>query len=381
MNKILMCINVCKKEDYNLSPCFGLLRHFVKKFSPFGVNVPHNDSPFLHVITRKKAEQSENLLEQSDVVILNTAHQCHPKTLTRISKLTSFIKKFNPLTEREGKNNVIESESEAIQPIVINNSPNCKMDNKKVKNLLPYSLNALLLQKKLAFTLAEVLITLGIIGIVAAMTIPTLITSYQKEVTVQRLKQMYSIINQAAKMYTNDTEAEFGSFDTQLTPKEFFEKYFSSYLKVVQTCEPASECYKNETPVAVDRKTQIDLPPYMVALLNGTFVGYFSHAGGTVFYVDINGKSKPNRSGRDIFYFYLFNPDTIGKFPGCSAQLNSMKQNFKSGLYPGGFASCFLPLTSYKRNQLLNSNSGVHRTCSLNIKKLMVEVPEMLAQP
>ena len=329
MNKLLMCINVCKKEDYNLSPCFGLLRHFVKKFSPFRVNVPHNDS-----------------------------------------ELCSLAPRGRGLGRGGKSHNVIASESEAIQPIVINNSTNCKMDNKKVKNLLPYSLNALLPQKRVAFTLAEVLITLGIIGIVAAMTIPTLITTYQKEVTVQRLKQMYSIINQAAKMYTNDTETEFGSFDTQLTPKEFFEKYFSSYLKVVQTCEPASECYKNETPVAVDRKTQIYLPPYMVALLNGTFVGYFSHVGGAVFYVDINGKSKPNRSGRDIFYFYLFNPDTIGKFPGCSAQLNSMKQNFKSGLYPGGFASCFLPFASYKRNQLLNSNSGVHRTCSLNIKTI-----------
>ncbi len=33
------------------------------------------------------------------------------------------------------------------------------------------------------FTLAEVLITLGIIGVVAAITIPSLITNYQKTVT------------------------------------------------------------------------------------------------------------------------------------------------------------------------------------------------------
>ena len=37
-----------------------------------------------------------------------------------------------------------------------------------------------------AFTLAEILITLGIIGVVAAMTIPTLITNYQKKQTVTK---------------------------------------------------------------------------------------------------------------------------------------------------------------------------------------------------
>ena len=42
---------------------------------------------------------------------------------------------------------------------------------------------------KLAFTLAEVLITLGIIGIVAAMTIPTLLAKYQEKQTVTKLKQ------------------------------------------------------------------------------------------------------------------------------------------------------------------------------------------------
>lgn len=282
MNKILKCINEWKSEDYNLSSCFGLLRHFVKKNSHLRINVPHNDGE-----------------------VCSLAH----------------------LWER--------------------------------------------VRVRAAFTLAEVLITLGIIGVVAAMTIPTLITAYQKEVTVQRLKQMYSIINQAAKMYTNDTETEFGSFDTQLTPKEFFEKYFSSYLKVVQTCEPANECYKNETPIAIDRKTPISLPPYMVGLINGTFVGYITTVGGALFYVDINGASKPNKSGRDIFYFYLFNPDTLGEnFGGCAEILNNLKNNLKAGLYPGGFATCYIPFTSYKRNELVDNNSEIHRNCSRNPKRI-----------
>ena len=41
--------------------------------------------------------------------------------------------------------------------------------------------------RKVAFTLAEVLITLGIIGVVAAMTMPSLIQNYQEKATVTKL--------------------------------------------------------------------------------------------------------------------------------------------------------------------------------------------------
>lgn len=44
--------------------------------------------------------------------------------------------------------------------------------------------------KKKAFTLAETIITIGIIGIVAAVTIPVLITSYRKNITVNKLKKV-----------------------------------------------------------------------------------------------------------------------------------------------------------------------------------------------
>ena len=54
--------------------------------------------------------------------------------------------------------------------------------------------------RKIAFTLAEVLITLGIIGVVAAMTLPTLIANYQEKVTVTKLKKAYSVLNSAYKM-------------------------------------------------------------------------------------------------------------------------------------------------------------------------------------
>ena len=60
-----------------------------------------------------------------------------------------------------------------------------------------------------AFTLAEVLITLAIIGVVAAITIPTLVQRYQERVTVTKLKKAYSLLNQAYQMAV----LEHGTYD------------------------------------------------------------------------------------------------------------------------------------------------------------------------
>ena len=55
-----------------------------------------------------------------------------------------------------------------------------------------------------AFTLSEVLITLGIIGIVAAMTMPVLIANYQKQVQVAQIKKVYSTFSQGIKKIMAD---------------------------------------------------------------------------------------------------------------------------------------------------------------------------------
>lgn len=62
---------------------------------------------------------------------------------------------------------------------------------------------------KKGFTLAEVLITLGIIGIVAAMTIPTLLQKNYERQTVVKLRQTQSILTQAIRM----TEEEYGDIE------------------------------------------------------------------------------------------------------------------------------------------------------------------------
>ena len=64
----------------------------------------------------------------------------------------------------------------------------------------PNVLTSYRLKKKAAFTLAEVLITLGIIGVVAAITMPALIQNYRNHAVEAKLKKFYSTFNQAVEM-------------------------------------------------------------------------------------------------------------------------------------------------------------------------------------
>ncbi len=99
------------------------------------------------------------------------------------------------------------------------------------------------LNKKTAFTLAEVLITLAIIGVVAAMTIPTLVQNYNERVTVTKVKKTYSMLTQAFKlaMYENGTVDMWGlNYSRTVTDEGVIRDYtspakvlniFSQYIK------------------------------------------------------------------------------------------------------------------------------------------------------
>ena len=88
---------------------------------------------------------------------------------------------------------------------------------------------------KRAFTMAEVLVVLGIVGIVASVTIPNWVTKYQKYVTEIKLKKVYTEIVQAVKLSEIDN-GELMSWDFPRDgyslPKTiaFVEKYYQPYF-------------------------------------------------------------------------------------------------------------------------------------------------------
>ena len=174
-----------------------------------------------------------------------------------------------------------------------------------------------------AFTLAEVLITLGIIGVVSAMTLPSVINNYKEREIVSKVKKFYSIMNQAFLMsvkdngYANEWEVVNGQNKTSTRQ---IAKYFKPYLKIIKDCGQTAGCLEyTDRPFTLNSgKTNVNYDAsnlYYKAILNdGSYVWWRGVAGtyckvsegghndvcGAIFF-DINGGKEPNTVGKDIF--------------------------------------------------------------------------------
>ena len=130
--------------------------------------------------------------------------------------LTEVRKRLLPLTKREGCDSVISNNfSDTVFSRFTSHFSH---------------------KRKVAFTLAEVLITLGIIGIVASLTLPNIIYNYQKHVVETRLQKFYSTINQAVRMAEQDYgDRENWAQQGNQNEIEFINKYYVPYLNVTKT--------------------------------------------------------------------------------------------------------------------------------------------------
>ena len=167
---------------------------------------------------------------------------------------------------------------------------------------------------KKAFTLAEVLITLGIIGVVAAVTIPALISNYREKELVTRWLRIYSLLTQAYQ----SIQAEYGSYNTWSDTESvsMYEK-FKEKMKLSADC-PAGVSNEKCFPVNVQyRDLAGDVLSTSSILANSNQYPAFRLVTGESFLfsnpenfitdinVDLNGNSGPNQMGIDLFYFSL----------------------------------------------------------------------------
>ena len=182
-----------------------------------------------------------------------------------------------------------------------------------------------------AFTLAEVLITLGVIGVVAAMTLPSVIKHYQQQATVNQLKKAYSEFSQALHKAEVDNGLmetwNFADFATPLERATYFgENYLFPYIKTVEKCVPSSnKCWADKiTNVSGNILGESDglsnAKQYVSFVTASGYSGYYWLNGngfGMWYWVDINGPQKgPNKIGRDIF--------TFGTWWGSSANIGKI---------------------------------------------------------
>ncbi len=206
-----------------------------------------------------------------------------------------------------------------------------------------------------AFTLAETLITLAIIGIVAALTLPSVIQKYQEKVTITKLKKIYAELSQA---YTQEI-AQNGEPKTWTisTPNEFMD-IFAKYLKMNKKCAPNTEgCWYNKNTIKLNGSNDFNFVTgtdgegrgYATAqLVNGTLLAFAYYDNSCTEFltdpgiksnvcsqiiVDINGYNTPNQFGKDIFTFLITDSNI---YPRGTANTISTVLSFEHYCYNHG---------------------------------------------
>ena len=186
------------------------------------------------------------------------------------------------------------------------------------------------MKKLYGFTLSEVLITLGVIGVVAAMTIPSIIANYQKQVWVNQLKASYSIINQGLLLMQNGEDITLdlvgryflGVPLSKSCPSNYvscsirgsklncslLNKYFKGKCELINTSYVTYYLKKEKSEnEAIDSVFTLSNGTDIIS--SGTYtVKSINNSKGVIgpFYIDVNGyNKKPNTFGRDIFVFYI----------------------------------------------------------------------------
>lgn len=176
-----------------------------------------------------------------------------------------------------------------------------------------------------AFSLAEVLITLGIIGIVAALTIPSLISKYHRCVVETKLVKFESVINQAVRMSIAENEDIVynppSTADRSVYLKEWFDENLLKYMKADYDGDVIGTQY------------------YKVTFLDGT---------GFVSYINSNGPT--------LHFFYCLNAGD----ESCKPESYDGKNTFVFSYYPSEksvlpYGAEITDITKLKYNPSVNS--------------------------
>ena len=216
----------------------------------------------------------------------------------------------------------------------------------------------------IAFTLAEVLITLGIVGIVAVLTVPTLVKNYQRIVLESQFRKAVAVLNEAVKLWQlNEDNIWETYYDNTDKKGQALRTSFVKYLKgdIVEAPRELKPYYtstKNSTqqmhycpasccahPLASNR---------MIETYDGIMYGVCARDNQLNFYFDINGYDKgPNKWGIDLFDLDYNKDNKLYNYYSCSS---SGCANYFSHKYNGtnvndgiGCTTCALQRSDYFR--------------------------------
>ncbi len=175
----------------------------------------------------------------------------------------------------------------------------------------------LFLVKTLAFTLAETLIVMGIIGIVSALTLPNLNSSTGDKEKVAKVKKIYQNLTDALGRAT----AVYGPFENwfindanDAAKSKRFAERMTEFMKVSKTCGTSTGCFSSSKFLVMEgeewssnRLSSLQgKNAQMYILADGTSIAFYTINNGSVISIDIDGPAKgKNQEGVDSFSFFI----------------------------------------------------------------------------
>lgn len=187
------------------------------------------------------------------------------------------------------------------------------------------------MNKKFAFTLSEVLVTMSIIGVISALTVPTLVNSYQRKAQALQLRKTVSDIENAVDMLiTEEGKTKFSatSYYNNL------DGFITNRLKTIKTCtkDKTNECFANENYNTIngDAGSAFTCEGNSYVLANSAAICMTKSGTSVKVNIDVNGQDGPNIGGRDMFIFMI---NSNGEITGTGNEDTCTTSNFGDGCY------------------------------------------------
>lgn len=198
-----------------------------------------------------------------------------------------------------------------------------------------------LYMKKLGFTLAEVLIAMGLVGVVSAMTLPSFVKSTQNESYAAKLSSTVSAVENALTSMIADEgmvyliDTRFGENPTAGNLGRYLKGSASTYNRGITFIAGGNSNIAGPGGAIFETKTGAKLfinaerneyDPDVVAGLGGSVSRSVANI-----VIDVNGETLPNKWGRDAFYFMIGDDGIL--YPAGSRNFSILKTGGAGNLY------------------------------------------------
>lgn len=172
------------------------------------------------------------------------------------------------------------------------------------------------------FTVTEVVIAMGIIGVISALTVPVLIAHYQTQSLQLILKKTYGELRQNLDMFQTESykkklyASNLSTLDGSRSVTDTAGRFLLNYFRIAKDCETTAQPCFADSYRSIDSATRTNFScgnGYNVLLTSGVAVCMEPPSSDTParVYIDVNGQDKPNIGGRDMFTLYVYDDFSI----------------------------------------------------------------------